>query len=331
MYKALSAVSFTAAVLFAGCSANGQVSPATVVTNAMPQGTPLPAPPREPRPLGWLSPELRKAAKGPVLYAVDKADSEILIYPESGGEQAPIGMITSGISNPWGLCVDRNGNLYVANQGDGTNGTVTVYPRGSISPSLTYSQGLSRPLYPIVDHKGDLFVGNGAPQGGTIVEYLAGSTNAYQVLQTGGAEVDGMGFDSRGNLYAAFRNRLATSVMMFAPGTTEGQSLGMPLTEPQGLIVDKRGDIVVAESILESVIGFRPGTETPAFRANLPIQSGNASQLSMTEKEDQLFAATEGGFVYVRSYPGMKATTWTVVDQGFRSLEGIALSNGQVF
>ncbi|HEY1868654.1 MAG TPA: hypothetical protein VGG70_10200, partial [Candidatus Cybelea sp.] len=179
-------------------------------------------------------------------------------------------MITSGVSNPWGLYVDKNGTLYVANQ----TGSVTVYPAGSLYPSATYTQNLDRPLYPIADQYGDLFVGN-AGTSGTVVEYLAGSTSTYRVLQTPGTEVDGMDFDQQGNLYVAYRNGFTGgSVEEFAPGSTQGQILGMTIRQPQGLIVDAEGNIVVSLSAEKAVVLFRPGAQYRAGGVRLPAGSG---------------------------------------------------------
>ena len=128
--------------LLTGCSANqasqgASIPPMTYA--ATPGATPMPLPPIGPRASGWLSPDARKArSSGAVLYATDKFDSEILIYPESRFNQSPIGMISSGVVSPWALYVDKNGNLYVANQNGGSgSGSVTVYPPGSVYPSAT--------------------------------------------------------------------------------------------------------------------------------------------------------------------------------------------------
>jgi len=111
-----------------------------------------PAPPiyRGPKRRGWIS---AAAKSGRVVYVA--ANARVLIFPERGRNPQPVGEITDGISSAYGLCIDSAGNLYVANQ---SNNTVTKYARGSISPLATYSQDLDRPLYPIVDAQGDLFV-----------------------------------------------------------------------------------------------------------------------------------------------------------------------------
>ncbi|HEX3368531.1 MAG TPA: hypothetical protein VHS56_03065, partial [Candidatus Cybelea sp.] len=75
------------------------------------------------------------------------------IFPEYGKNAQPIGQITDGLNKPIGTAVDRHGNLYVANYG---NSTVTVYPRGSISPSKAYSIGLQLPFEVAVGDDGTL-------------------------------------------------------------------------------------------------------------------------------------------------------------------------------
>ena len=53
----------------------------------------------------------------------------------------PVGEISAGIEGPYGLYVDAQHALYVANQ---KNNTVTKYPYGTTSPSVTYSAQLKR-------------------------------------------------------------------------------------------------------------------------------------------------------------------------------------------
>lgn len=336
-------VSATAAFI-AGCSAAGQTpqSPAlpsdvaTAASGPVPiaDGSPAPAPPKGPSGPGWLSPALRNGTSGPVVYTALENDNEILIYPEVGTNQAPIGKITNGVSQPWGIWVDKNGNLYVANSG----GSVTVYPPGSVEPSAKYSQDLYRPLYVAVDHNGDVFAGNGnGNKGGTIVEFLAGSTSASQVLKTPGTEADGMDFDPQGNLYVAYRGGTKRgglgSVEKFAPGSTQGQVIGMKVHQPQGLIVDSAGNILVAETSQRwrAIALFRPGKTRPMLRLKLPTYS-DPTQIAITADESELFVGSfEDNHLYVTPYPLTKASTWTVLDTINGQLEGVALSNGQVF
>jgi hypothetical protein len=76
------------------------------------------------------------------------------IFPLTGPNQQQVGSITNGIDAPWGLSVDSNKSLYVANAG---NGTVTVYPYGSSTPSMTYSI-FGAALYALADSAGHVFL-----------------------------------------------------------------------------------------------------------------------------------------------------------------------------
>jgi len=334
--------------LFAGCSGSmqsGQVPSipgdglqshsltGQVSLSPRPEATLLPPRPTGPRPAGWLSESFKNKTNGPLLYVSEEYASEILIYPENGYLSCPIGLITSGINIPYGLYVDKIGNLYVANQ----TGTVTVYPPGSVSPSATYSQDLGRPLYSIVDKFGDLFVGNGnaSTDGGTVVEYQAGSTNASNVLQTAGSEVDGMDFDQQGNLYVAYRGGSGLgSVEEFAPNSTQGQILGMALNQPQGLIVDSSSNIVVATtaSNTDDVEVFPPGATSPKVTLKLPGGSV-PTQIAMTANQQVLYVTSyPNGYIYYVAYPIKKWSHWRLLDQTpYADNQGIALSNGQTF
>lgn len=330
-------------VFFVGCSGTNQPpqTPA-VALNPRLDVSPMPPAIKTPAAPGWLSPQVSSGNHGPLVYAGLRGNNEVLIYSETGYNQAPVGEITSGVKAPWGLYVDKNGSLYVANQPNPyEQGSVTVYPAGSLYPSTTYSQDLYRPLYPIVDRYGNVFVGNGNAYagGGTVVEYQAGSTNAYQVRKTPGTEVDGMDFDREGNLYVAYRvtndDRGLGSVEEFAPGSTQGRILGMKVHKPQGLIVDNEGNIVVAETAANTkvIALFRPGKQRPKIRVKLPTGS-DATQIALTEDESQFFVASySDGNIYVMPYPLSKESSWTVLDQvpDPGQMQGIALSNGQVF
>ncbi len=289
-----------------------------------------PATPRGPTPSGWLSPEAKSGA--PVIYAADYVARTVFIFPERGKMQAPIGMIISGIDGPHGLYVDRNRNLYVANE---QFRTVTVYPAGSTFPSIIYSDGLSDPLYPIVDKYGNLFVSNGF--GGGVVEYLSGSTTPYQVLKTPfGDAGGGMDFDRQGNLYVtngsySSYGSPAGNIEVFAPGSTQGHFLGMTLSQPEGLIVDKAGNILVVESGRARIDLFPPGHQTPTIEVPLPY-NGTPAQLAIRQDENRLFVTAQSGAIYVTHYPLHAKATLSVKDdhaQGF--IVGVALSNGQTF
>src|SRR5690348_12860203 len=127
-----------------GSTAGQRSRPCDGVVTPIVEGTPMPSYTTRTRSNGTFSPHTGAA----YLYIADQSSNQIDIFPMRGQNQPQVGTISAGIDAPYGLWFDRGTwSLYVANQ---EGNTVTVYPYGSSQPSLTYSQDLDRPLYPIV-------------------------------------------------------------------------------------------------------------------------------------------------------------------------------------
>ena len=154
-----------AAAMLAGCG--GTLTAPTNATQIV-RGAriALAVPSHELKQCGWLSGKEQASRR---LIYVSNGD-EVLIFPERPHNPAPIGCIVTPVNSAHGLYVDRHGNLYVANG----NNTVTVYPPGSLTASATYSTGTAGPMYPIADHKGNVFVSTG---NGRVIEFLRGNPN----------------------------------------------------------------------------------------------------------------------------------------------------------
>jgi DNA-binding beta-propeller fold protein YncE len=278
----------------------------------------------QPKGVGTFSPRFGTA----YLYIADENNYQIDIFPLKGRNQPQVGTITTGIYSPYAIWFDRGTkSLYVANQ---ANNTVTVYPYGSTQPSRTYSRGLDRPLYPMVDRHGELYVSNA--NNGTVVEYLAGSTKVHQILQTPGIEADGLALDKHENLYVAYRTcpSGAGSIEKFAPGSTQGDVIGMSLSDPQGVAVDSRGNIVVdetgtANNRLTRIDVFPPGSKTashlvPMPQGNLPIE------LLLDCDENSLYVSGLYDLVFGAKYP-IRGQTLFVKDQVSAIIQGVTTTN----
>lgn len=311
-------------ILIAGCGQTPPTPGTTALTARSASSSPVPPAPSAIKPLGWISPNA--TSSGPLVYVAAEYDDAILIYSENDGTL--LGEITSGIGRPYGLWVDKNHNLYVANQG---NNTVTAYVEGSTTPYQTWSQGLGYPEYVIVDGSGDLFVSN--HNNGTVEEYRPGSSTPYAVLQTAGTEGDGMGFDTQGHLYVAYRNGNAKRhgyIEKFAPGTTQGRVLGMTLNEPQGLVVDRNGNIsVVATGSADRIESFGPGKQRRFNVLHAPAGT-TLTQIALTSDQTQLFASTFYDALSI-GYPLPTSGTFMTLFAPPELIQGIALSNGQTF
>jgi hypothetical protein len=296
-------------------------------TQPMPQATGLPAPSNKHAGSGWFSTTDRLRHGWPpetqYLYVANQSSNEIDIYLEAGRWTVPVGEISAGIDGPYGLCVDRQHALYVANQ---KNNTVTKYPYGATSPSVTYSAQLKRPLYPLVDRSGNLFVSNA--YNGTVVEYSAGSTTtAYQIIQTAGREADGMDFDQQGNLYVAYRKSGGFgSIEEFPQASTQGTILGMTLNQPQGVIVDRDGNLLAVETgDTRRVDVFAPGALTPSLEEQT---WHTGTQLALDKSQIESFLSTLSGIVYVAPFPlrGVRPYGY-VKDESTSVIQGMTISD----
>lgn len=311
-------------IAYAGCGGPQQIGQgAFSQPQEDPASTPLPSGPvshHASRPLP------RNAQSGqPLLYVGDDDSYAVDIFPLTGPNQQQLGSISSGIVYPWGLSLDANNSLYVA---DRTNGTVTVYLYGSSSPSMTYSKGVHEPLYALADSAGHVFVSGRDPgrhNRGHVFEYNAG-TNVPIAHKLLGSEADGMAEDGNGNLYVAFRRTGPNcGIAEFGPGLSNKRLLGMTIDQPQGLVLDSAGNLVVVESANHRIKVFPPGATTPSVTITLS-GIGNLAQLAMQNSETTLWVSSEGGDVYSMPYPLTPSTVPTEYEHIGASGNGIAVS-----
>lgn len=314
-----------AALLCAGCSNQDRTLSTNPPSIPAAYGTPG-ATLLAPKTHGWF---MRPNFPERLVYVA--AGNAIMIFPERGGHKAPVGEITQGISSAYGVCFDSKGNLYVANQ-YGNN--VTVYPPNSLSPSKVYSASLSRPLYPLVDHFGQLWVSNA--NNGTVVEYSHNGSRVKQILQTPGVEADGMDFDSSGDLFVAYRGSNGNgSIEEFPAGSRSGTILGMALDQPQSVIVMPTGTILAVETGGPNRIDvFPPGYTTPVLEVGVQKVP---TQLAVTATYGSVYVSSfSNDSVYVTPYPlqthgDPNHLHEKINANGYGIVQGIALNNGQVF
>lgn len=319
-----------AVLVLTACS--GSATPSAPSTAALtnipaPLASPAYAAPRGPKKHGSLS---RDAASQRLVYVAD--GDEVLIFPDKRNA-APVGELTSGISSAYGICLDRNGNIYVADQYDNQ---VVEFPPGSTEPSQTYSQDLARPLYPAVDSHGNLWVTNA--DNGTVVEYAAGYTTATQVLQTPGVEADGLDFDLQGNLYVAYRtsSRGTGSIEEFPYGSSQGTILGMSLNQPQSVVVTNTGTILTVETGgTDRIDVFPPGYEEPTLEVGV---RDAPTQIAITKTQRALWVSSFAkGRIFSSPYPLVNPNgSPNVLHEKLRIrnygvVQGMALNYGQVF
>lgn len=313
------------AVAYAGCGGPQQIGQSAYV---QPQAGPA----ETPWPRGIVShaaskPLPRTATGKPLLYVGDDYGPDVAIFPLTGPNKKQIGSISKDMDGPWGLSLDANNALYVANR---ASSTVTVYPYGSTSASMTYSHGVVEPLYALADSAGHVYVSGRKParhNRGLIFEYNVGTNTpiAHVIL---GSEADGMTEDAQGNLYVAYRlTGPNCHIAEFGPNLTNKRHLTMTINQPQGLLLDNAGNLVVVESENQDIKVFPPGASTPSLTLNLyDLGTGNLAQLAMQNSETKLWVSTEGGYVYSMPYPLTPSTVPTEYENIHSSGNGIVVS-----
>jgi sugar lactone lactonase YvrE len=211
----------------------------------------------------------------------------------------------TGLSAPYGLAFDQNGNLFVANY---SANTVSEFAPGHTTPTATLT-GLFGPTYLAFDHNGNLFVSNEgtSDNGSTVSEFAPGATTPTATL-TGVSCPAGLAFDSSGNLFVAdFGYDNGTTVSEFAPGATSPKATLTGVFVPNGLIFDSNGDLFVSNTYANNT-SFAPGTKVTEFSPGSTSPTSTLTGVS----EPRSMAFDSSGNLFVADFGDSSADGTTV-------------------
>jgi hypothetical protein len=144
----------------------------------------------------WMAPD---AKKDNLVYVSDLGTDDVYVYSYPGGDLE--GTLT-GFNRPWGLCVDKAGNVFVT---DDTAFRILEYAHGGTKPLAALKDPGEDPGGCSVDPTtGDLAVANistPATDPGDVAIYkkARGTLRAYKDPKFGFYEY--CGYDNQGNLY----------------------------------------------------------------------------------------------------------------------------------
>ena len=204
----------------------------------------------------------RGNTKDPWLYVTGNANNSVVIYDLAQSGFPVVGTITDAVSSPGGVAVDRNGQVYVANE----TGTVTIYPPGKTTPSLTLSEDLEFPQSVAVDASANVYVCNRGSSP-AIVIFPPGKSTPSEVITNDLVQVPNqIQFDAVGNLYYADGN---TGVSELGAGSQYMTSLGLhDLQSLRGLALDHYGNLYVGTygSKLDGAREYLPEAQRPIRR-----------------------------------------------------------------
>ena len=242
----------------------------------------------------------------------------VYVFPAgSNASTAPSATISgsaTGLESPDGIALDSSGNIYVADDGDGScDGTasVYVYPAGSnanAAPSTTInglSTDLCDPIGITLDSSRNIYVAdagnivNGnAP---SVYVYRAGSSgNAVPIATISGSSTGlvnphGIAGDFSGNIYVA--DFSVGSVFVYPPlgsllsqpnypnvapiATISGSSTG--LKGPFGIAVDSSGNIYVSDNSAKSVFAYPPLASSTGLPNEPPTATISGPQTELSQ------------------------------------------------
>lgn len=230
----------------------------------------------------------------------------------------PIAEITDATSNPYGLALDAAGTLYVL---DNSNSTLTEYPKGQTTHSVTITDGLDSPLGIAIDSKGTLYVSN---YPGTIQEYAKGATSPTKTI-TGGGLTDpfGVALDKKQNLYVA--DFIAAQVFEIPKGTSTVKSLNLAdLSEPFGVCFDASGNLWVTNGNGGSVNVYPPGKTA----RSQTITSGytNPYAISSDAQGTVVVSNSAASNTEIYAYKPGQYNAYATLNKGVVSVTGLLLA-----
>lgn len=233
---------------------------------------------------GWISPDAGRHRKG-LIYWGSYDKNTITIYSARGINGKEKGQITTGLSNPERLFVDTAHDVYATNLG---NNTITAYQPGQTSPFLTISTGVNSPTGLTVDAAGTVYCANVGND--TITVYPKGQTSPSLTIPTSGSP-EYLATDASDNLYASIN----TAVWEFAPGSTTGKNLGLAVSSPGALEVDKAGNLIVLD--LSTIDYFPAGKTQPSKQ--ISVTAGFPFALALSADEKRLYVSEGSGSTFI--------------------------------
>jgi hypothetical protein len=239
-----------------------------------------------------LAPAVAHDAGG-LIYASSWGGNTVNYYDKGTGPNNPIaGSLSGSFSNPWGMAVDKSGDLYVANAEDQN---VLVYAKGSTSPTTTLTDPNGFPCDVAVGSDGTVFVANGSgPIGasGNVLIYTSGNTRPGQQLSNSHfLHVAGVALDKNGNVFVSYNGQADGTggvVEFHAPKFSNTTNMHVKLGYAGGVGFDGKGHLLVIDQEGPTLNVYNVGKRKPVAKLTLP---GTSWFFAFNQDSTQLYVA----------------------------------------
>jgi DNA-binding beta-propeller fold protein YncE len=227
------------------------------------------------------------------LYVADYDTGKIFLFKNNGFE--PDGSITSGISGPWDITLDRLGNLYVANA---AGGNITEYAPGASNPSFTYSYGMISPRLVSVDQHGNVFETDFTDyeHKGQVSEFSQGSN--FPIYSCSLFAPWGVATDASGDVFVDYNaSQGGDGHIAEFKGGLAGCSpiqLGAHVEKATGIVLDRRRDILIGDFSKGRVDVIPPPYSTIA--SHLDTGGDGPTFISIDRTNERVFASTPSSY-----------------------------------
>jgi hypothetical protein len=217
----------------------------------------------------------RDAGHG-TIYASSFGGNTVDYYLKSSGPSYPVaGSLSGSLDNPWGMAVDANDDVYVANSEDEN---VLVYAKGSTSPTSTLEDPNKFPCDVALGSDGTVYVANGSGtmfSAGNVVIYEKGASEPTQTLNNSHFyHVAGLALDKAGNLFVSYNvfgpSKTGGVVEFKAPGFTHTANMHVKLGYAGGVGFDSAGHLLVVDQKVPSLNVYTVGKRKPIATLSLP-------------------------------------------------------------
>jgi hypothetical protein len=153
----------------------------------------------------WMTPDAKKRE---LVYVSDPINWNVAVYNYHTGKQ--VGLLSTSLDHPQGMCVDQHGNIWIANSGADN---MLKFARGGTTPIATLDDNSFEPVSCSINPtNGDLAVGNilyfreGIAGNVTIFKDAAGTGTLYG--DNAFYSYYFVGYDNKGNLFFDGTNAL---------------------------------------------------------------------------------------------------------------------------